>query len=258
MQVLQCNKGIHRADTCGRFAGNSTNSIHESGDRLFNAHFWSLSQAGDVNTFFETGCGWVNSPWCLQPAATGDQRYAFDVCSSSRECWDNFQKVYNFIDEWSQGLSEPPNKKARIVQLPDHPRVAQPPEQPLPNHLVQPRLHGDSAPREPPTPPPPPSRPESSQSEAPSAAIDEARPMPDWASFNPDPTLWWQFLNEMEIDDVARQSLFLLAQLSVRGQQEANTIIFKLVHKNAQHMAMHHPSGFVHACCLNARRKILE
>jgi hypothetical protein len=82
--------------------------------------------------------------------------------------------------------------------------------------------------------------------------------MPDWASFNPDPTLWWQFLNEMEIDDVARQSLCLLAQLSVRGQQEANTIIFKLVHKNAQHMAMHHPSGFVHACCLNARRKILE
>ena len=51
--------------------------------------------------------------------------------------------------------------------------------------------------------------------------------------------------------------LVMLAQLSVVGYEEANSIISKLIKKMSDGERLNNPSAFVHECVNKARKKLL-
>ena len=77
-----------------------------------------------------------------------------------------------------------------------------------------------------------------------------------WETFEPKVENWASTLEEFGVDIPARQSLFALAQHSREGYELANDLIAKLVKKVADRSWARNPSGFVHACCKNARHRL--
>ena len=63
--------------------------------------------------------------------------------------------------------------------------------------------------------------------------------------------------NTFRVDDGARMSLALLAQMSEQGYLEANSIICKLIKKVAGGRAFDTPSAFVHSSVRNARERLM-
>ena len=86
----------------------------------------------------------------------------------------------------------------------------------------------------------------------------EQAALPDWASFDPDPTAWMELLTECGIDKLAQQSLFLLGQMSPQGWEEANTLLGKLIRNKDGQEWLENPSKFIHKCCCNARTKLQQ
>ena len=84
------------------------------------------------------------------------------------------------------------------------------------------------------------------------ADIDAPTPLPDWVTFNKDATVWRSYLEKMEVDEWAQQSLFLLAQ---DNYWEANSIISKLIKKVVDGRELRNSSGFVQSCVFTARNK---
>ena len=80
--------------------------------------------------------------------------------------------------------------------------------------------------------------------------------LPEWATFGQNPATWFRFLETHGVDEVARQTLFLLAQHSETGFQKANEVIGKILKKMADGVHLNNPSGFVHRCCQNARNEL--
>ena len=80
--------------------------------------------------------------------------------------------------------------------------------------------------------------------------------LPEWATFGRNPAAWLRFLEIHGVDEVARQSVFLLAQHSEKGFQKANEVIGKILKKFADGVLITNPSGFVHRCCQNARNDL--
>ena len=84
-----------------------------------------------------------------------------------------------------------------------------------------------------------------------------------WVTFARDPSAWDDVLRAHGADDVSRQSLFLLAQLSEGGFQEANHIIAKLL-KQAGHKdgkgkgGFEKVSAFISVACKNARQRLQQ
>ena len=83
-----------------------------------------------------------------------------------------------------------------------------------------PRLSKPQEPMAPPPPPPPPAP-------VPQIAdtVEEFDQLPEWATMDPDPTVWWKVMEDFGVDDIARQSVFCLAQLSDAGREAANGTI---------------------------------
>ena len=79
--------------------------------------------------------------------------------------------------------------------------------------------------------------------------------VPDWVTFNQDATVWRSYLEKMNVDEPAQQSLFLLAQSSPENYWEANSIISKLIKKVVDGRELRNPSGFVFSSVLNVRNK---
>ena len=80
--------------------------------------------------------------------------------------------------------------------------------------------------------------------------------VPDWANTDEfDASKWWQVLDEYDVDEVARKTLFLLCQMNDEGRFEANLLMGKLLNKG---YTLDSPSGFIHKCACNARKKIIE
>ena len=80
----------------------------------------------------------------------------------------------------------------------------------------------------------------------------------DWRTTRQDITVWNEVLTTHGVDKAACQDLFLLAQLSTDGYKEANYIISKLIKKQQDKIGLTNTSGFVHACVLNARHKLMS
>ena len=56
----------------------------------------------------------------------------------------------------------------------------------------------------------------------------------DWATFEQDAGVWARYLTERSVDATAQRELFLLSQLSDLGYSKANTIIWKIIKKEAE------------------------
>ena len=90
------------------------------------------------------------------------------------------------------------------------------------------------------------------------AIIDAWTERGDWRTFTPDALFkgWVHVFTEWGIDAAAQQSLFLLAQHSQRGYQEANDVIGKTIIR----LSVQGPgsigniSGWLTRCCNDARR----
>ena len=82
-------------------------------------------------------------------------------------------------------------------------------------------------PIEPPLPPPP-----AVESEQWEPDIEEPAPiqaivddeMPEWATLEPNPEVWWKVLSSFGVDTTARASVFALAQMNDAGREAANGI----------------------------------
>ena len=75
----------------------------------------------------------------------------------------------------------------------------------------------------------------------------------DWATFEKDAGVWARYLTERSVDATAQRELFLLSQLSDLGYSKANTIIWKIIKKEAESIPIQNPSAFIHVCCKRAR-----
>ena len=83
--------------------------------------------------------------------------------------------------------------------------------------------------------------------------IDDDIEVPEWVTFNQDAKVWRSYLEKMNVDESAQQSLFLLAQSSPDNYWEANSIISKLIKKVIDGRELRNPSGFVFSSVLNVR-----
>jgi hypothetical protein len=83
--------------------------------------------------------------------------------------------------------------------------------------------------------------------------IDDDIEVPEWVTFNQDAKVWHSYLEKMNVDESAQQSLFLLAQSSPDNYWEANSIISKLIKKVVDGRELRNPSGFVFSSVLNVR-----
>ena len=84
-----------------------------------------------------------------------------------------------------------------------------------------------------------------------------------WVTFTRDPSAWGDVLRAHGADDVSRQTLFLLAQLSEEGFQEANHIIATLL-KHAGYQGGKGKGGFekvsapICVACKNAMQRLQQ
>jgi hypothetical protein len=152
-----------------------------------------------------------------------------------------------------------PQAKARAPPPPPPPLP--PPEHLVSQHHQQVQSSSPFVPAQPLQPPPAgmvQARQSSSHSSVGSSAqsvgLAQSTPMPDWATFEFDPTKWWEVLDEYGIDMKARQLLFLIAGLE-GGKREANKIIRRLIYQS-YNGTIDNPSGFVHAGAHHARKKL--
>ena len=95
-----------------------------------------------------------------------------------------------------------------------------------------------------------PSKPSSSSVDVGDDAVE------DWVTWDPNPRVWKQYLEEEGVDDISIKELFLLGQLSDLGRQEANRIISKLLKKKADNVELRNPSAFVHSAVRSARHSL--
>ena len=84
-------------------------------------------------------------------------------------------------------------------------------------------------------------------------AVVGNQPQPEWATLEPDVRKWYSVLKELKYDDLSIQELYLLAQHSPIGYQEANTIISKLLKKAADKVEIGSPGAYLHAAILKVR-----
>ena len=69
---------------------------------------------------------------------------------------------------------------------------------------------------------------------------------------------WDEVVEQFNLDENAKQSLYLLSQHSRSGYQRANQIVGKLIRKAAARDYMPNPSGFVNKCVINARDEMQQ
>ena len=264
---LLCNQGMHRSDVSGRVAASLLNSLHDAGgSRLFNAQFFSLSGLSprQVETTIADITMWASGPWCLMDSPS--VVFGEEAANQSRVGSSHFAMVKGIVGSWvdgshvqaareasetstetdSSGREEARGTKRQWEGEPDDSHRGWSSSWWGGDHSS----HGDV------------------QSSEYGAGVGSCRGSGDghgvaavaeeepWVSFTADATQWSQFLRSAGVDDGARATLFLLAQLHEQGWHAANAIIAKLSKKKADGEVLQNPSGFVHRCAQNARAKV--
>jgi len=82
----------------------------------------------------------------------------------------------------------------------------------------------------------------------------DREPQPDYATFDPDPKVWWEILEDLEVDHPACRELFCLAQYNEDGRKRANSLIGKILKGESDHKHYHSGiSAWLHSAILVAR-----
>ena len=76
------------------------------------------------------------------------------------------------------------------------------------------------------------------------------RVLEQWQTFEWDPALWVDLLDEIGADENARRDLFLLSQIR---KEDANDIVWKIVKKMTDGDHLVNASAFNHSSCKNVR-----
>ena len=219
---VHCRTGFHRASTCGAFLAEVLNYITDGNARVFNAQLFPLHGCYDRDLrskMLNNALSWASLPWNLRDGGrrTKMSLYAYEACMLDPTASSHWHGVYNTIDTW-------------------YPLVPHPP--------CEPPIH------QPPPPPPAPDRSSSSSYRAPARASEQ---LPDWATFEKSPRVWWELLDQLGCDRLSRRSLFCLAQFSDDGYEAANSALSKLVKKQADNEDISNASALLHTLCKNAR-----
>ena len=80
---------------------------------------------------------------------------------------------------------------------------------------------------------------------------------PDWASLSFDVDKWWHLLEKHEVDQLARENLFMLAQFGEAGRFEALDLLVKLQHKSHKG-ELSNPGNWLHNAASKARQRLCE
>lgn len=85
--------------------------------------------------------------------------------------------------------------------------------------------------------------------------VEDANPLPEYATFDFDSRKWWALLDSYQVDETARANLFLLAQYGDRGKYEALDLIVKLMNKGYKN-ELNNPSRGLHSSCSKLHAKL--
>ena len=91
------------------------------------------------------------------------------------------------------------------------------------------------------------------QKRAPST--DVSAPIPAWKTLDFDLDHWEAVFKEIDLDTVAQQELYLLAQFSDLGAKAANQIVGKVLKKVSDGQAVRNWSAFVHVAVKDVRHQ---
>jgi hypothetical protein len=158
----------------------------------------------------------------------------------------NRTRVWHPIDgEVEDSSTEPLPKRSRATPLPRVIVPVQPCVPPPPEMIASVRAtratHAVVVP-----PPPPPVAP------TPSPPVPSITP--SWVSANQDVRVWYSMLKEAGVDTNALQKLFILAQTSERGYQQALNLVDQVLLKQGRGEILRNPSGFIHSGVINAQQ----
>lgn len=284
--AINCKSGDHRANVTGRMLESALNSITISGERVFNCKHFMLGSSHAksrkaVDTVIDEAVSWFKDAWCVMP--TPDKLFGYEAATMSGEAFKSWTKINDLIIDWAKWTDPdaehegdtPPVGEAMAPwnEAASHVDDAIPKVGEATSHGVGASEHTNHGseqamsdepptkkPRMPPQEPPPQellsqyaARASASASSSGTVAFD----VPSWATFEQSAHAWYGLLKSHGVDDIATQSVFLLATHSHEGWLQANSILAKLCKKAGESAnALSNPSGFVSRCVLNARNNI--
>ena len=181
-----------------------------------------------------------------------------------RKWWDESQPPQKFFGvKYEAQVAE--SQEAQVAK--SHVAESQETRRPLTKAKSRPAAKRKTAfpkqPKQPSMPPPPPAASSSASalgkrkrgsvaSVEPPASEESVEP-PAWQALEFDVQHWVDTLTSHHVDELAQKELFLLAQHSERGKEEANQVISKILKKATNAEYMSNPSAFVHSSVQNAR-----
>ena len=250
---IGCRQGMHRSDTIARALEDALNMVIDNdGNRVYNAKHFPLSSAlgkkGYTQMLAEAK-KWSRKPWVVMEGGPmpHKQRYGYEACTMSEAASRNWLAFHSWLDEQygtmpKPLLPPPPPPPVPIVIKDEEAKEEQHEDRQAADLLdVGFGVHGVQHAPEP---------------TLPSGSKRPFREPEPWETFNRDPSVWVEVLATAGVDTVARQELFLLAQHSDAGFTEANSIIGKLLKKQADREECRNVSAFVHTCVCKARGNI--
>ena len=186
---------------------------------------------------FNSARKWVAAPWYRASSPEADEiKYAFKAClqrPESKETWDT---IWSWVHEYNEALAwdatdateNPTSGTAAAVPRRVPRRVPRPPDHPPPVHEIDE-----------------------------TSADDEPAPKrAKWQTTTFSVDVWVDAMDKFWVDRAAQKELFLLAQHSPAGAYQANSIISKLMKKDADGIKLHKPGAFVHTAVMQARYRI--
>ena len=221
----RCHTGYHRGDTAAATFVEQLNAmVYDDGSRFFNAMHFKLQSAGgfrSVDAMLGDAAEWLKRPWCLC-AGVGDRSSSvfFDGVKTNREAHAHFNAIWDFSTSLLQGAKD----RAKELEAEGWRQLQE---------AVDDADSSDSPP-----------------------LAKRPRSTPEWVTFRQDAKAWKTVLDSWGIDELAQQTLFLLAQHSHEGFKEANGIVAKLFQEVCTGKRLDNPSCFVHKCCWSARSKL--
>ena len=219
--ALGCTQGVHRVDVTGRMSESLLNSLKTpNGDRVFNvmAFHTSSVKAFEVMTMIDSAERWHEAPWTIAPGVdfNPSEIFGYRNIVKNKVAFDNFTAI---IDEASK--------------------------------LIKERFPGDEAMGE--SAVEIDNRGAESEDESKKKKL-KGEQIPAWASHGKDTAAqWYSFLVSKKCDTTSIQELFCLSQMNEDGYVAANSIIAKVLKKQADGVEFANLSAFVHRCTTNAR-----
>ena len=228
LTIYVCRRGMHRANTCGHMSENIANEQvwEDTGGPMFNAKHFPITEYYGKNgsdSLIKHVEAWLEQPAVKNPIGrplTLAERFSYSATSRDPKAIAELKDIHNFsTGEFRQLAID----KADEIKNKNTPRP----------------WHEQSA----------------------TGTVDvsddedkdkkwDASPEPEWADFEFDPRKWWHLLDRYEVDDTAREILFLLASSCEEGRWEAWQLVCQ-IYSDTEHTRFKNPSNFIHRCSLN-------